>query len=271
MSSLIFKASCENNTIILKTLIEMMSQISCVDNLEESKKEIKQISLKIEKDHLELFSDTNKVVTSSAIILKNFFKEFNFEEEMPLCIGISFDVLKNSFKNISRNDNFVIEIKREEYTNFPSKIEFTFNNTKGFILKFNLVQNIETSSYEDYHPILTMESSKYCNLYKEIGGSKKIVNFAVEGSKIRFTSSMVDIAENWVEFNINNAQNICTESTLKSEHFKITSKISQFDNYMTLLIDNKANILLKSNIVNLKESRRILGNICINITTKRTT
>lgn len=297
--SLVFKAICSKNTFILKTLIEMMSQISSVESVEGNNNSIKQLSLKVTKHHIELYSDTKKVVTASATLEKIFFSEYYFNDESALCIGISLDLLKSCFKNINRNDVLSISILKEEYNEFPSIISFTFNENKGFDVKFNLVQNIENNNYDDYFEILSLESHRFANLYKEVGGIKKRVKLLLTEDKLQLTSSMIDIATNWVFFNRSDANTRCTnprsgsdetpvhsvhgssetnasdtrssikfpEAFLRSEYFKITSKISTLDHSLKFNLNSDTNILLTSNILNLRESKQVLGYMYINILT----
>lgn len=272
MSKLIFKATCSKNTFIFKTLIEMMSQISSVENKDKKINTIKQLSMKISSDNIELYSDSKKVVTGFAILEHKFFSDYFFSYDCQLCIGISLDLLKSCFKNVNRNDVLIMKIYKEEYNVFPNLISFSFNETKGFDIKFNLIQNMDNNSYENYHEILTIESMRYANLYKEVGGVKKLVELSLSDETLKLTSSMIDIAKNWVIFkrseNKNNLKFTVPECSLKSEYLKITSKISTLDNNLKLSLDDQANILLSTHILNLRESKQILGNMFINILTQ---
>lgn len=272
MSTLIFKAMCSKNTFIFKTLIEMMSQISSVENKDKKINTIKQLSMKISNDNIELYSDSKKLVTGFAVLEKKFFSDYFFSYDYQLCIGISLDLLKSCFKNVNRNDVLAMKIYKEEYNVFPNIISFSFNETKGFDIKFNLVQNMDNNSYENYREILTIESMRYANLYKEVGGVKKLVELSLSDETLKLTSSMIDIAKNWVIFkraeDKKNLKFEITECSLKSEYLKITSKISTLDNYLKFSLDEKANILLTTNILNLRESKQNLGNMFINILTQ---
>lgn len=243
----IFSAICKNNCIFLKTLIEITSQISSV-NTEKIKKTIKQLFIKINNSEIELFSDSSKTVTSMFIIKKKFFVDYLFEESSPLCIGISLDILKKNFKNIHRSDKIKITIDQDEYNNFPNTIYFTLNDTKGFSIKFNIVQNIETNTYEDYKTIVKLPSYRLVNLCREIGGIKKIVKLQFNNGILRMSSSTVDIAENWVEFKMVENTEELKDLFLKSEYFKLISKISTFSETIYCLINPQGDLLFKTNI-----------------------
>lgn len=242
----IFNAVCKNNCIFLKTLIEITSQISSVD--ERVKKTIKQLFLKIGKEDIELFSDSSKIVTSMFLIKKKFFQSYSYEDDEPLCIGISLDILKKNFKNIHRSDTIKIIINQEEYNNFPTTIYFILNENKGFSIKFNIVQNIETNVYPDYNQIIKLPSYRLVNLCREIGGIKKNVKLMFKNGVLRMSSSTVDIAENWVEFKMLEDNSDLKDLTLKSEYFKIISKISTFSENISCLINSKGDLLFKTNI-----------------------
>lgn len=256
-NEIIFRALCKETSVVLKTLIEMLSQISSVENknLDSASKSIKQLYLKITKDGLEMFSDSMKVVTSIIKISTNFFLEYNYEDEDSLCIGISLDILKSSFKNIHKNDIISITIDKDKYNNFPDKIIFTVNNIKGFSIKFNTIQNICNETNNSYKSLIEVSSQRLSNLYKEIGGIKKKVFLNFQNSGIlRLQSSTVDICENWVDFKLTTNEedyiNSLPDIILKSEYFKIISKMTTFSEIISLNINEKGNIIFKSIIKN---------------------
>lgn len=254
-NEIIFKALCKETSVVLKTLIEMLSQISAVENIESTSKTIKQLFLKISKEGLEIFSDSMKVVTSVININKTFFLEYEFNDDESLCIGISLDILKSSFKNIHKNDIISIIIEKYQYNNFPDKIIFTVNNIKGFSMKFNTIQNIcNDTNFINYHNILDVSSQRLSNLYKEIGGIKKKVFLNFKNKELlRLQSSNIDISENWVDFNLKTESDIIKnlpEIILKSEYFKIISKLSTFSDIISINVNLKGNLLFKTNIKN---------------------
>lgn len=269
-NEIIFKALCKETSVVLKTLIEMLSQISSVENknLDNTTKSIKQLYLKITKDGLEMFSDSMKVVTSIIKIYKNFFLEYDYKDEESLCIGISLDILKSSFKNIHKNDIISININKDKYNNFPDKIIFTINNIKGFSIKFNTIQNICNDINNSYTSLIEVSSQRLSNLYKEIGGIKKKVFLNFENPGIlRLQSSTVNISENWVDFKLTNNKeeyiNSLPEIILKSEYFKIVSKMTTFSDIISLSTNEKGNIIFKSLIKNnLGKVSIKISNIC---------
>lgn len=259
----VFLGKCKKYTVILKTLIEMMSQISPSDLITDDVKSIKQICLNISEKSIQFYSDSKKpVVSTFALIQKEMFDIYEFKEETSLCIGISLDILKTCFKYVRRNDELKIILIKSEYNTFPDKIKFTLNDTKGFIIKCNPVQNIDLDDFDDYTHLVKIQTSKFSNLYKEIGGVKKKVNIAVKNNSLVMSSNMVDIAEKWINFPLDKELIINQTTIVRSEHFKVASKISTFDNCVNLCMDKNGNILLKTNI---RKNELTLGhvNVCI--------
>lgn len=153
----------------------------------------------------------------------------------------------------------------DEYKNFPDTISFVFNDTKGFSVKFNIVQNIDNICFENYKDIADIPSNRLTNLHKEIGGIKKNVKISIENKLLTMTSTMVDIAENWVSFPTKDVISNKLEMAVKSEYFKTVSKISYFNNIVNFQVNNTKDILLKSDIVNVKLNKDVVGNIFVNI------
>lgn len=260
----IFNAECKKTTMFVKTLIELMSNISIVENIQDDNKYVKQLYLKITKEGMELFSNTQKIITSCAILNQEFFSEYSYKDE-PLCVGISLDILKTCFKNIRKSDVLKMSIMDDEYKNFPDTISFVFNDTKGFSVKFNIVQNIDNIYFENYKYIADIPSNRLTNLHKEIGGIKKNVKISIQNNRLTMTSTMVDIAENWVSFPTRDVISDKLEMNMKSEYFKTVSKISYFNTFVNFQVNNTNDILLKSDIVNAKLNRDVLGFIFVNI------
>nr|UOX61094.1 MAG: hypothetical protein DiTV3a_F16ORF1 [Diabrotica toursvirus 3a] len=255
----IFEAQTPN-IIIFKTLIDLISQISSVDYIEESTtKNVKRIFLKITKNSMEFFSEQKKVVVCNAIFTTDNFTTFEFKDEEPLCIGISLNILKNSFKNINRNDILNIAIPKKENLNFPDTIFFTVNNIKGFNIKFTIMQNMINNNYSSFTKIIEMPSKRLNNLCKEIGGTKKDVLVKSTDNNIRFSSELFDIATIWVEFPFYQHTDINVNTVMKSEYFRITSKISTVSNVVDFSLNDNGDILMSVMIVNSKNCN--IGNI----------
>lgn len=261
----IFNAECKKTTMFVKTLIELMSNISIVENIQDDNKYVKQLYMKITKEGLEFFSNTQKIITCFVILNQEFFSEYSYKDEEPLCIGISLDILKTCFKNIRKFDVLKMSIMDDEYKNFPDTMSFIFNNTKGFSVKFNIVQNIDNIYFENYKDIAEIPSNRITNLHKEIGGKKKNVKISIQNKLLTMTSTMVDIAENWVSFPTKSVISDKLEMTIKSEYFKTVSKISYFNTLVNFLVNNTNDILLKSDIVNVKVNRDVVGVLFVNI------
>lgn len=260
----ILTAECKGNTIMLKTLIDMNSHISSAKNKDnDNVKRIKQIFLKIDSKGIEMFSDMMKIMTAFVNLDKTFFTQYTYNDEEPLCIGISLDILKTCFKNIHRNDNLKFTISKSEYSIFPNTICFVVNDTKGFSIKFNIVQAMDNINYDDYKKLVNIPSNRFSNLYREIGGVKKQVKITQDDNFLKLSSTMIDIAENWVKFPM---QDVSTEDfeeiTIKSEYFKIISKIAIFDKNVVFAVNKSKHLLFKTNI---KTANNIIGSIFINV------
>lgn len=272
MNNTIFKCTCKNNTALFKYLIDIVSQVSSVESIDTNKKSIRQVYFKISSSCLEICSDQSKIVYACIKIDKKFFQEYNFccdgsednednedIDENVLCIGISLDIIKSCFKYVHRTDVMEILIEKDEYSNFPDNIKFVMNKTKGFNIKLNIVQNIDSGGFEHFVPLVEIPSSRFSNIYKEVGGVKKQVKVAIDKGLLKMSSNMVDIAENWVMFETQSAE-AQGEFIVKSGHFKIVSKLSVFDKKVKLSF-HEPDILLQTNIVNAKGSDGVLGEI----------
>lgn len=257
----IFSATCTDNTILFKTIIELLSNISSVNFRDGIKKStIKQLSLKITKEGIEINSDNLKSVFASTFLNKHFFSSFEYDDE-PICIGISVDILKSCFKYVHRTDILKITINKDEYSTFPSTICFSLNDMKGFTVKFHIVQNFDNEHKTNTKTMISLPSSRFSNLYREIGGIKKMVKIYTKDDHLYMSSTMVDIAENWVCFKLLDPSVKCNIE-IKSEYFKIISKLSMFNSMINFNIED--NIVLSSEIKNPK-SEEILGSITINL------
>lgn len=249
------------NTVLFKTIIELISSISSTE--QGNKKQVKQLCMKISKDGFEIFTDSQKIISSNIILNTNYFdKYFYSDEDEILCIGISLDIIKSSFKYIHRTDTLCIAIKKDENIMFPNTIFFTLNNSKGFSIKFNVVQNIEQNSHENYVQAIEIPAKRLSNLYREMGGIKKRVFIESKNGQLLMFSTTVDISENWVSFPLidnKQQQNNISDISIKSEYFKIVSKMSLLDTNVKMYIDNNKNILLVTNVLALKTSDVILG------------
>lgn len=265
LEEIIFYALCENlSSNYLKTLIEMFSQVSSVENKDGVKNSIKQICLKISKERFEIFSDTTKVVTSFAILTKDFFSEYDYKDSDVLCIGLSMDIFKSCFKYVRKNDSIIISIKKDSYDNFPNIIHFTLNKNKGFSIKFTIIQNIDNSFQNDLKLVTFIPSPQMNNLFKELGGSKKNVKIELTSKQIKLSSTMIDIAENWVILPVETNE-FNKEMFIRSEYLKISSKISSFNKRIKMMINDEEDITFSTEI---SLGCKNLGEIYINIVNK---
>lgn len=267
LEEVIFSALCENQSInYLKTLVEMFSQVSSVENKVGVKNSIKQICLKISKERFEIFSDTTKVVTSCAILNKDFFSDYDYRDSEVLCIGMSMDIFKSCFKYVRKNDSIRISIKKDSYDNFPNTIEFTLNKTKGFSIKFTIIQNIDNSFKNDLKLVTFIPSLQMNNLFKELGGIKKNVKIELTPKQIKLSSTMIDIAENWVILPVETTE-FNKEMFIRSEYFKISSKISSFNKKIKMKMNEGEDITFATDII---LGGKYLGEIYINIVNPNT-
>lgn len=270
----IFEAECDKSTFFLKTIIELVSNLSYTDNISiTNEKEIKQICMKISKDRIEIFTDSMKVVSSKFLIYKNFFNTYKyFEEDSELCIGISLDIIKSCFKYVHKNNKLHIKIEKDVYDNFPNIISFTLDNIKGFDIKFNIIQNIDNSfDCKDYINLTNIPSDRLTNLHKEIGGSKKQVNYILNKDKLKLSSTMLNISENWVEFLLSYEKQKYDHinfPTTKAEYFKNITKLSAFNDSINISINQRGDLFMKTSILESKYNKNELGIIYLFIVNK---
>lgn len=266
---IIFFAKSKYASAILKTLVEIISQVSsttdaCLNSdssTDNTVKHMKQACIKISKENIQIYSENTKNVFIRAVINKETFEEYNYSGQ-PLTIGISMDILKTCFKNIHKLDELKIRIEKDSYSSFPNIISFILNDTKGFCIKFNIAQNIMMSDYTEYKDIINIPSSKFSNLYKEIGGVKKKVVLTLKDGYLKLATNIVDIATNWVNISTQSKFIPEKETLVKSECFKTAARISTLDSCVKLLINLKGDLLFKSNIV---RDNKIVGTVYFNI------
>lgn len=265
----IFCAKSKKTTSFFKSIVDIVSQISMIESVGQKKiKTIKQVCFMISNDEFKIYSDSVRLVNASATLTKNFFYEYEYNDEEPMCIGISLDILKTCFKHVHRNDDFTMSIKKDPYSVFPDTVDFSLNNTKGFSIKFNTVQNIESETGDGAMHIVDIPSNRFSVLYKEIGGIKKKVRVEVDKKFVKFSSNMVDIAVNWVVFDkstdfVPKASVVYT----KSEYFKMISKLSVLDSKIRFLVNDKGEFSFE---VNLENGTEKIGNAVVTVINEET-
>lgn len=248
----IFTAECEKSVIIIKTFIELMYHITTMDS--STTKVIKQIYFKITQDGLEIFSCNTEKIQGYFKLRKSFFNNYKLYQEEDLCIGISLDIIKTCFKNIARNDVMLMYIEKEEFVNFPNRINVVLNSVKGFSVKFNILQNILPESYDNFKDLCIISQKKNHNIFRELGGGKKIVHIETCNGKIKLKSSLVDIAENWIMFDLIEKDFEMKNFSLKCEYFKLITKLGVFNNNNIIIsYDKDNNILMFKSKIFVKE------------------
>lgn len=217
----------------------------------------------ISKEEFKIYSDSVRLVNASAVLDKKFFYEYEYNDDEPMCIGISLDILKTCFKHVHRNDDFTMSIKKDPLSVFPDTVDFSLNNTKGFSIKFNTVQNIESENGDGAVHILDIPSNRFSVLYKEIGGIKKKVCVEVNKNLVKFSSNMVDIAVNWVTFE-KSTEFVPANSVVytKSEYFKMISKLSVLNSSVKFLVTENGEFSFKVKLENKNEE---IGNVVVTV------
>lgn len=265
---ILFKAVCTKNTIFIKNIIDTISQVLTSEILEGGETNfLKQMMMRIDENGVEFYSDYKRRVSTVIKVNKDFFSEFIFNDVGALSIGISLDILKSCFKYINRNDEVKISIKKEELALFPNTIDFTINNNKGFNIKINIIQNMMDDENEKFIAMVDLASNRTSNIYKELGGSKKPVKLILSKESLKLSTNMIDIAESWLSIPLSNPSEEEIERVTRIENFKITSKLSVFNDKCKLLIDPETlNLKFKSDIINIKTSKnKSLGEVTISI------
>jgi hypothetical protein len=226
IEDIIFLATCKNSVTIIKTFVDIMYNISSMDS--SGQKLVKQIYIKITNDGLYFSSCNTENIKGNIFLSKDFFEKYELNQEGELCIGISLDIIKTCFKNILKNDSMEIMIKTEEFNNFPDRINVVLNQVKGFSIKFNIIQNTLFEKYDGFIEICEINVKSIPNIFRELGGSKKIVEVSTEDNKLKLQSSLVDIAESWITFPLKNQVEL-PKLLLRCEIFKLITKLGLLD------------------------------------------
>lgn len=260
----IFTAKCQGSVSILKTFIDIMHHVAISNS--NINKLVKQIYIKISDSGLYISSCNTDTIKSNIFLSKTFFSEYLFNEERDLCIGISLDIIKTCFKNVTKNDSMIITIQKEEFNNFPSKINVILNKIKGFSIKFNILQNIALENYDNFVDIADIPVKSIPNIFRELGGSKKIVEMSSseeDGGIIKLQTSLVDIAENWITFPLK-GKIYFPPLYLKCENFKLITKLSLLDNNVIIGYYQENNCLIFKSKIKTKNGEFGDVNILIN-------
>lgn len=129
-------------------------------------------------------------------------------------------------------------------------INFKLNNNKGFDIKFNIVQNVDLDTDDTNIKLLTsIPSRRLSNLYKEICCVKKSIRMKTENGILKFSTTLIDVAETWTSFDLDKDFNQKIDITVKSEFFKLLSKLSIFNNDTELLFDSVNKTVIVRNTI----------------------
>jgi hypothetical protein len=248
----IFEAYLGGSANVFKNLIELLSQVAPIKKSDNSNKSIKQAFFKINKNGIYINIDHQSDILINIALDAERFGSYKYNFALPeLNVGITLDIIKDAFKNVKKSEGVALCIRKKTGQMMPHEISFSIssvdhNASRGFVVKFNIVQNISINAMVDGTELVEMKSNQFLGLCKDMGGSKKQIKVIVNNNVVLFSCNMVDIAVKWLKFPINgyddsnesllargeeedNIENPCFLEHFKSEHIKTITKLATFD------------------------------------------
>jgi hypothetical protein len=247
----IFEAYLEGSANVFKNLIELLSQVAPIKKSDNSNKSIKQAFFKINKDGIYINIDHQSDILINVALFSERFRSYKYNFSLQeLNIGITLDIIKDAFKNVKKSEGVALCIRKKIGQTMPNEISFSIssvdhNASRGFVVKFNIVQNISINAMLDGQELVEMKSNQFLGLCKDMGGSKKKISVIVNGEAVVFSCNMVDIATKWLSFQVENPYSEgCDDkvrflNNFKSEHIKTITKLATFDDSIKMsCVDN---------------------------------
>ncbi len=152
------------------------------------------------------------------------------------------DIIKDALKNVKKSEGVALCIRKKTFQTMPNEMSFSIssmdnnNASRGFVVKFNIVQNININAMLDGQELIEMRSNQFLGLCKDMGGSKKQIKVIVHNDSVVFSCNMVDIATKWLSFPIEEEvfqssihEKLYFLNHFKSEHIKTITKLATFD------------------------------------------
>lgn len=239
----ILEAFLSSSANVFKNLIELLSQVAPIKKNDNAKKSIKQAFFKISKDGICINIDPQNDILINVMLDADKFCSYKYSsEQQELNIGITLDVIKDTFKNVKKSEGVAIRIVRNVDDIVPTEIGFTFssenNSSRGFVVKFNVVPNICVNAAIDGQELVQIKSTQFQGLCKDMGGSKRQVKVAINNNAVVFSCNMVDIAVKWLSFPIcddkEDDEKFSFVHLFKSEYIKTISKLATFDDVIKM-------------------------------------
>jgi hypothetical protein len=266
---IVFEAYLGGSANIFKNLIELCSQVAPIKKSDNSNKSIKQAFLKFTKNGIYINIDHQSDILINVALKAVRFGSYKYNFALPeLNIGITLDIIKDLFKNVKKSEGVALCIRKKIGQTMPHEIFFSISSvdhdtSRGFVVKFKIVQNISINAMLDGQDLVEMKSNQFLGLCKEMGGSKKRIKVIVNNNAVVFSCNMVDIATRWLTFPIENRtentydggaesteynfEKLCFLNYFKSEHIKTITKLATFDDTIKMsCVDDS--IIFKSHI-----------------------
>lgn len=249
---IIFEAYLGGSANVFKNLIELLSQVAPIKKSDNSNKSIKQAFFKITKSGIYINIDHQSDILINIALDSERFGSYKYNFSLPeLNVGITLDIIKDAFKNVKKSEGVALCIRKKVGQTMPNEIFFSIssvdhNASRGFVVKFNIVQNISINAMLDGQELVEMKSNQFLGLCKDMGGSKKQIKVIVNNNAVVFSCNMVDIATKWLSFPIESSYDnedlpsrleingdycdkLCFLNHFKSEHIKTITKLATFD------------------------------------------
>lgn len=252
--NLLVEAYIEKSAVIFKNLFDLLSHMAPIKKefkktKDESFKSIKQICFKFSKDKIFINVNHRSVIVSEAVLNTINFKNYIFNVEDEINIGITLDILKPFFKNVKKDDGVVFRLKKSNEYFTPQNIEIEIisdekTSNKGFIINIQNIQNFNIISYTERKNPIRLNKKDFINICKDMGNTKKNISVDHKKKSLTFLCDMDGIAKKWLTFFsegqlLNSSFEPNTFSyNIQSENIKSISKISTFNNIITIFLTN---------------------------------
>lgn len=276
MEEIVFESYLKESACIFKDVIELLHQIAPI-----RKQSVKQVNMRITKYAININNDISSNVIINCVLNADHFCNYIYNYDFPeLNIGITLDILKKLFKTAKKNEGIGIRITKSPAQLIPDEITFSRSSNfssfginsinQGFIIKFNIKQNININSNILGTKLIELSNDKFLHICKEMGGSKRVINVTNNAKSLIFTCNIMDIAKNWISFPLeldakdpsgdeiseaidedaesyNLNEDLTFTFSFKSEYIKVISKMASLCKQITLLYDGNS-LVFRGNI-----------------------
>ncbi|AAY80622.1 DNA polymerase sliding clamp [Sulfolobus acidocaldarius] len=191
--------------------------------------------------------DPSKVVYIDIFVPKDYFEEYNLENEMK--IGVSLKDVNEVIKNVSKEDILYLELEKD-------KIMFTLDGEylRTFSLPVLSPDEVETPSINLEFPfranILTSTFGDLLDEFDQIGGDS--IRFKAQNGKL-YLSVMGDMGESIVELSLENgglleSTGTDAESLYGLEHVSNTTKMRRPSDTLEIAFGSQLPLKLRYNL-----------------------